>query len=116
MIEGLLQDMNFMKASKINYDPHHIISHRREHNKNKAFDHQEIEGLVERANLMEYQSSVESSERLQLNPSHLMKSSSMLVPTPSKVEITNKRSFLEEIEIEDEDQDPTKIPKLDLAE
>ena len=39
VIEGLLQDMNFMKASKINYDPHHIISQRRQQNKNKAFDH-----------------------------------------------------------------------------
>ena len=26
MVEGLLQDMNFMKSTKINYDPHHIIS------------------------------------------------------------------------------------------
>ena len=29
VIEGLLQDTNFMKATKINYDPHHIISQRR---------------------------------------------------------------------------------------
>ena len=61
VIEGLLQDMNFMKASKINNDPRHIISHRRQRNNNKAFDNREIEGLDERANLMEYQSSAESS-------------------------------------------------------
>ena len=30
IIEGLLQDMNFMKTSKINYDPHHIISQSRQ--------------------------------------------------------------------------------------
>ena len=29
VVEGLLQDMNLMKDTKINYDPHHIISHRR---------------------------------------------------------------------------------------
>ena len=40
LVEGLLQDMNFMKATKINYDPHHIISQRRKQNKNKSFEHQ----------------------------------------------------------------------------
>ena len=61
VIQGFLEDMNFMKATKFNYDPHHIISHTRQHNKNKAFDNQEIEGLAQRANLMEYQTHVESS-------------------------------------------------------
>ena len=61
MIGGLLQDMNFMKSSKINYDPHHIISQTRQHNKNKHFDPQEIEGLYEISNVMEYQSSAKSS-------------------------------------------------------
>ena len=69
MIGGLLQDMNFMKTSKINYDPHHIISHTRQHNKNKDFDHRELEGLYERANLMECQSSAESSQ-LKLSMNH----------------------------------------------
>ena len=40
MIEGILKDMNFMKATKVNYDPHHIISQRRQLNKNKSFEHQ----------------------------------------------------------------------------
>ena len=61
IVEGLLQYMNFMKVTKINYDPHHIISHSRKQNKNKAFDHQEIEGLAQRDNLMEYQTHGESS-------------------------------------------------------
>ena len=38
MIEGILQDMNFMKSTKVNYDPHHIISQRRKHNKMKNFN------------------------------------------------------------------------------
>ena len=54
MIEGLLQDMNFMKATKVNYDPNHIISQRRQLNKNKSFEHQEVDGLAEWANLMDY--------------------------------------------------------------
>ena len=45
VIDGFLQDMNFMKAAKINYDPHHIISQRRKHNRNKELDNQEMEGL-----------------------------------------------------------------------
>ena len=49
-----------MKATKINYDPHHIISQRRNHNKKKAFDNQEIEGLPQRDNLMEYHLELES--------------------------------------------------------
>ena len=42
VIEGLLQNMNLMKSTKINYDPHHIISQRRKHNKNKVFELHEI--------------------------------------------------------------------------
>ena len=52
---------------------------------------------------MEYQPSVESSEILQAIPSSLIKSTSMIIPTPGKAEITGKRSFSETIEIEDED-------------
>ena len=59
VIEGMLEDMNFMKATKINYDPCHIISQRRQQNKNKSFEHQEIEGLENRANLMDYQLDME---------------------------------------------------------
>ena len=62
---------------------------------------------------MEYKPSAKSSESLQLNPSSLMKYVVMLVPTPSKYEITSKRIFSEIVEIEDEDQDSTKKPSLD---
>ena len=42
-----------------------------------------------------------------------MKYDSMLVPTPIKAEISGKISFSETIEIEYEDQDSIKIPRLD---
>ena len=71
--------------------------------------------MDERDNLIEYQSSVESSENLQSNPSASRKFASMLVPTPSKDEITSKRSFSETIQIEDEYQDSTKIPRVDSS-
>ena len=93
IIEGLLQDMNFVKSTKINYGPHHTILKTRQKNKNKTFDHQDIEELAQRANLMEYQPKVESLENLQENPFAIMKSTTMIIPIPSKVDITGKRSF-----------------------
>ena len=51
VIEKLLEVMDFQKEKKVNYDPHHIISHRKQLNKNKPFDHQIVEGLDKMANL-----------------------------------------------------------------
>ena len=39
LIEKLLVGMEFKKEPKINYDPHHVISLRKQANKNKPFDH-----------------------------------------------------------------------------
>ena len=38
-IEKLLESMEFQKGPKINYDPHHVMSLRKQANKNKPFDH-----------------------------------------------------------------------------
>ena len=103
-----------MKATRINYDPHHMIYKRRHQHKKKAFEHQEIEGLAGRANLMEYHLDAENSESLQENPFSRVKSTSMIIQTPSKVEIIGKRSFSEVVEVEDEDSEAYKIPKIDL--
>ena len=43
-----------------------------------------------------------------------MKSTKMIIPTPSKIEITGKRSFLEVVEVEDEDSEVEKTTKIDL--
>ena len=50
VIKGLLQDMNFKKDTLVNYDPHHIISQRRQINKNMEFEHQVVEGLAKKYN------------------------------------------------------------------
>ena len=50
-IEKLLEVMDFQKEKRINYDPHHIISQRKQSNKNKPFDHQIVEGLDKISNL-----------------------------------------------------------------
>ena len=58
--------------------------------------------------MIEYKLDVENSESLQENPSSTMKSAVMIIPTPSKNDITDKKSFLEIVEIEDEDSEVTK--------
>ena len=45
--------MDFIKDVNVNYDPHHVISLRKQANKNKPFEHQPVEGMAETANLLQ---------------------------------------------------------------
>ena len=54
--------MDFQKEAKVNYDPHHVISLRKQANKNKPFEHQPIEGLAETANLLQFTERSKSDE------------------------------------------------------
>ena len=54
MVENLLKEMGFQTDVVVKYDPHHIISIRRQVNKNKPFEHHEIAGIVESTNWMDY--------------------------------------------------------------
>ena len=54
--------MDFQKDQKVNYDPHHIISQRKQLNKNKPFDHQTIEGLDKIENLANFEENLEANE------------------------------------------------------
>ena len=47
MIEIMLREMVFSMEAAINYDRKHIISNRRQENKNKPFEHSEAAGLSE---------------------------------------------------------------------
>ena len=51
-IEKLLENMDFIKDSSVNYDPHQVVSLRKQANRNKPFEHQAVEGLAEMANLL----------------------------------------------------------------
>ena len=62
VIEKLLESMDFQKEEKVNYDPHHIISQRKQLNKNKPFDHQIVEGLDKMANLSNFEENTEANE------------------------------------------------------
>ena len=62
VIEMLLEVMDLQKEQKINYDPHHIISQRKQLDKNKPFDHQIVEGLDKIANLANFEENIEANE------------------------------------------------------
>ena len=80
--------MDFQKEEKVNYDPHHIISQRKQLNKNKPFDHQIVEGLEKMANLSNFEENTEANEdkrdRLAVS-----------VQTSLNSNVTNKRTLSE---------------------
>ena len=61
-IEKLLEAMDFQKEAKVNYDPYHVISLRKQANKNKPFEHQPVEGLAETTNLLQFTESSKPNE------------------------------------------------------
>ena len=52
IVERLSGIMDFQKFETLNYDPHKVISQRRQQNKNKSFEHQVVEGMDKIANLL----------------------------------------------------------------
>ena len=54
IINNLLISMGFSLGVAINYDPHQVIYKIREANKNKPFEHTEVDGLREAANWEDY--------------------------------------------------------------
>ena len=53
MIESMLRAMGFSLGGAVSYDPHHVISDRRQADKNKPFEDSEVEGFSEAANWMD---------------------------------------------------------------
>ena len=94
----MLKVLIFPKAKKIRYDPHHIISNRRQQNKNDPYDHQTVEGIDKIANL----ESFKEGEKLTEMQEDVGKVSShtITIQTIAKVELLNKRVFSETIEME----------------
>ena len=89
--------MEFQKEPKVNYDPHHVISLRKQANKNKPFDHQSIEGLAETANLLKFMEIPRSDEDTRTVPVVV----SQMTENPN---ILTKRS-LSEVESMELDED-----------
>ena len=57
--------MAFQTTTAINYDLHHVISIRKQVNKNKPTEHQEVEGLDETANWSYYPLETHNEEEIQ---------------------------------------------------
>ena len=89
--------MDFQKELKINYDPHHVISLRKQANKNKPFDHQSIEELAETTNWLQFTEISKSDEDAHTVPVTASR-------TSEDTSIVIKRS-LSEIESMEIDQD-----------
>ena len=62
MIEIMLRELGFSMEDAINYDPHHVISDKKEANKSKPFDHYEVAGLLEVENWMDYRKDINNCE------------------------------------------------------
>ena len=54
---------------------------------------------------------MEDTKTLQVNPFSIVKSTTMIITTPSKVEITSKMAHSEVMEIEDQDSEKPKRKK-----
>ena len=94
-IEKLLENMDFQKEPKINYDPHHVISLRKQANKNKPFDHQFIEGLAEIANLLQFTEISRSNE-----DTHTVPVTASQTSEDTSIVIKRSLSEIESIEID----------------
>ena len=64
IIESMLIEMGFLVEASINYDPHHVISNRRQANKNKPFEHYEVVGIYEQANWMDYPKDIKDGKNM----------------------------------------------------
>ena len=80
VVESLLKEMGFPTTTSINYDPHHIISIRKQVNKNKPFEHQEVEGLDESENWSDYPLLTQHEEDMQQGSTSTLKDFSVTQP------------------------------------
>ena len=65
IIESMLKEMGFLVEVVVDYDPYHVISNRRQANKNKPFEHSEVAGLFEAKNWMDYPKDINNGGNMQ---------------------------------------------------
>ena len=87
-MEKLLEVVDFQKEQRINYDQHHIISQRKQLNKNKSLDHQTVEDSDKIANLAYFEENSEVDE----DKSNKL---TAMAQRPDNPSILNKRSLFE---------------------
>ena len=113
--------MKFQTVAAVNYDPHHVISIRRQFNKNKPLEHQEVEVLYESVNWLDYPQVTQSEEDMQhgstsppkyakvilLDPLVVVPMVERISPIDIHSEMTNKRTFSDVMEMKEEDSSQT---------
>ena len=90
--------MDFKIAFAVNYDPQHVISIRIQVNNNKSFEHQEVEGLDEKSNWLDYPSPMENVEVSQENPLAVVKAKEVSTPIVINSKVSGKRNFSDAME------------------
>ena len=97
--------MEFKKIERLNYDPRKIISQIRQQNKNKAFEHQSMEGMDKIVNLLEFEEDCEGLEEEIIEVGEEKGNElDIIVQTPSNSTFLNKMN-LSEIDIMDVDEE-----------
>ena len=123
MIENFLREKGFAMDVAINYDPHCIISNRRQTNRNKTFEHAEVAGLVEKEFWMEYPREASYDEDMpenltsstlvgdspQQDLSNIVVVATHITPLASMSGKGNKREWWEAMDVDQ--RDITKTPK-----
>ena len=89
----MLREIDFKIDFAMKFDPQNVISLRRQMNKNKVFEHQIVEALVEKYNWLDYPSSMENVEVTQENPLVKEKETCIVTPIASIPEVTGKRTL-----------------------
>ena len=105
--------MDFQKMERLNYDLLHIISQRRQQNKNKAFERQMIEGMDKMANLLEFKQYCEEiKEEIVAADEERRNDLALTIQAPSNSDLVNKKTLLE-IDIMDiDDENSSKRVKV----
>ena len=96
-VEKLLENMDFMKDPNVNYDPHQVISLRKQANRNKPFEHQVVEGLAEMANLLQFTDESKSDEE-----THPAPGTTIQITEGVSVAVKRSLSDAESMEVDDE--------------
>ena len=115
MIEITIREMGFLVEVVVNYDAHHVISNRRQANKNKPFEHSEVEGLSKAANWMDYPKDINNGENIKEDSlsstpgssspqqylSSIVAAATHITPLASFSENINKREFSDAMDTEE---------------
>ena len=89
--------MDFIKESSVNYDPHQVVSLRKQANRNKPFEHQAVEGLAKVANLLQFTNESRSHEE-----THPAPGTEIQITEGVSIAVKRSLSDAEDMEVDEE--------------